>query len=69
LDALEIEVWHYEPGTMFKSNVDLKKKYKQMNSYNKNCPLNYFSHNLIFKECGAKSVSNLMDEYLDADQY
>ena len=70
LDPYEIQIWHYQAGKKLKRQVfDLKKKYKQMSSFVKESPLNYFSRNLVFWESSAKNLGNILEEYLDSNEY
>ena len=40
-----------------------------MSSFVKESPLNYFSRNLVFWESSAKKLGNILEEYLDPNEY
>ena len=40
-----------------------------MSSFVKESPLNYFSRNLVFWESSAKKLGNILEEYLDSNEY
>jgi len=40
-----------------------------MNSFIKESPLNYLSQNLVFYESSTKKLCNILEEYLDPNEY
>ena len=40
-----------------------------MTSFVKESPLNYFSPNLVFWESSTKKLGNILEDYLDSNEY